>query len=288
MGNTDTQESPRPGLGRNHHLPPYSILCTSPQSPHSNGFLSQDSQVGVPKSPRLGLPRLWGAITLRANLGLKWGLKQSCSPRRELFNGVSHAMCTHRNRVHSRLLVVGSQTANLTLDLSFGHNLCFKCPNGRCELILDIFIPIAFHWYKERLNPLSFDAYNRPLKIWESIGTPTPKVELPWGVRVHSLTPSHTPGSMLCDSRLPSLARNLANPCLSHKPKAKVTTRTLLFHESSNLNPSFFRNKTNNTCGPIGDIQHIQFAANEKGNIFNLKCMLFPPCQAQFVIDVFK
>ncbi len=29
MGNTDTQDSARPGLGGSHLLPPYSILCTS-------------------------------------------------------------------------------------------------------------------------------------------------------------------------------------------------------------------------------------------------------------------
>ncbi len=29
--------------------------------------------------------------------------------------------------------------------------------------------PRAFQWYKERLNPLSFDPYNCFLKIWESI-----------------------------------------------------------------------------------------------------------------------
>jgi len=38
MGNTDTQDSPRPGLGGSHHLPPYNILCTSPRGPHPNGF----------------------------------------------------------------------------------------------------------------------------------------------------------------------------------------------------------------------------------------------------------
>jgi len=38
MGNTDTQDSPRPGLGGSHHLPPYSILYTSPPGPHPNGF----------------------------------------------------------------------------------------------------------------------------------------------------------------------------------------------------------------------------------------------------------
>ncbi len=37
-GNTNTQDSPRPGLGRSHHLPPYSILWTSPRGPHPNGF----------------------------------------------------------------------------------------------------------------------------------------------------------------------------------------------------------------------------------------------------------
>ncbi len=37
-GNTDTQDSPRPGFGGSHHLPPYSILCDSPRRPHPNGF----------------------------------------------------------------------------------------------------------------------------------------------------------------------------------------------------------------------------------------------------------
>jgi hypothetical protein len=37
-GNTDTQDSPRLGLGGSHHLPPYSILCTSPRGLHPNDF----------------------------------------------------------------------------------------------------------------------------------------------------------------------------------------------------------------------------------------------------------
>jgi len=114
------------------------------------------------------------------------------------------AICTHENRVNSRLLVVESQIANLTSSLSFGHNLCFRCPNGQWKPILDIYVPRSFHWYKKIFKPLSFDPCNCPLKIWDSTGTPTPKVELPWGVKVHSVTPSHTPESMLCDSRLPS------------------------------------------------------------------------------------
>jgi len=160
--------------------------------------------VGVSKSPRLGLPWLWGAITFRVDLGLRWGLKKRCSLRWELSNGMSHVIYTYGNRVDSRLLVVESQTANLTPDPSFDHNLCFRCPNGRCEPILDIYVLRVSHLYKELLKPLSFYLYNRPLNIQESTGTLTPKVELPWGVRVHSFTHFHTPGSMLCNFWLPS------------------------------------------------------------------------------------
>ncbi len=143
-GNTDTQDSPRPGLGGSHHLPPYSILCASPWRPHPNGFLSRDSRMGVPKSRQRGLPRLWSPITLRADLGSKCGLKQSCSSRRKLSNGMWHVVCSQVNRVDSRLLVVGSQTANLTPGLSFAHNLCFRCSNEPCEPILGIYASIAF------------------------------------------------------------------------------------------------------------------------------------------------
>jgi len=216
--NSDTQDSPRPGLGGNHHLPPYSILCTFPQDPHPNGFLSRDSQVGVPKLPKLGLPQLWGAITLRENW-LRWGLKQSCSPHQELSYGMSHTIYTHGNWVDSRLLVVGSQITNLTPDPSFGLYFCFRCPNGPRKPILDIEVPRDFQWYKNFFNPLSFDLCNRPLKIQESTETPTPKVELPWGVRVHSLTLSHTPGSMLRDSWFPSWLATLQTFALVASPK---------------------------------------------------------------------
>jgi hypothetical protein len=129
MGNTDILDSPRPGLRGSHHFPPYSILCTSPQGPHPNGFLSRDSHLGVPKLPKLGLSRLWNPITLRANLESKCGLKQSCSPRRELFNSMSHAIYRQVNRVDSPLFLVESQIGNLIPDPSFGHNLCFICLN---------------------------------------------------------------------------------------------------------------------------------------------------------------
>jgi hypothetical protein len=137
-GNSDSQDSPWSGLGRSHHLPPYSILCASPRDPHPNDILSCDSQMGIPKFLELRLPQLWGLITLCIDLWSRWGLKQSCSLRRELSNGMFHTTYTRGIRVDSWFLVIGNQIANLTPGLSFGHNLCFRCPNGSCKPILGI------------------------------------------------------------------------------------------------------------------------------------------------------
>jgi hypothetical protein len=173
----NSQDSPQLRFGGSHHLPHYSILCVWPWDHHPNVILSRGSQVGVPKFPQLGLLQLWGRITLRADIRLKWGLKQSCSTCQDLFNGMSHATCTQGNRGNFLLLVVGSEIVNLTPNPSFGYNLCVKCPNGSCEPILDIFVPIAFQWYNEPFNSIGFDPCNCSLKIWESTGTPTPKVK---------------------------------------------------------------------------------------------------------------
>jgi hypothetical protein len=251
-GNTNTQDSPRPGLGGSHHLPPYSILCSSPRRLHPNGYFSWDSRVGVPKSRQMGFPGLWSPITLRADLGLQCGLTQSCRYRRDLSNGMSHVLCSQVFRVDSRLLVVGSQTGSSTPGPSFGYNLCFRCLNEKYEPILDIYASRAFQWYKERHDPLRFDPCNRSLKFRESTGTPSPKVGVALGVWVfipsHSLALSCTPGSMWCDSRasfcldswasswLNSRASSWLTPglpfglhpcnslCLGREPKARVAT----------------------------------------------------------------
>jgi hypothetical protein len=91
--NLDSLDSPRPGLKGSHHLPPYNILCSSPRDLHPNGSFSLDSQSGVPKLSRFGLPRLWTLIILRPELGLGQGLNQSCNSRRELSKCV--ALCLH-------------------------------------------------------------------------------------------------------------------------------------------------------------------------------------------------
>jgi len=93
----------------------------------------RDSRVGVLKSRQMGLPGLWSPITLRADLRSQCSLKQSCRSCRDLSNGISHVLYSQVFRVDSRLLMVGSQNwqtpGNSTPDPSFGHNLCFICPN---------------------------------------------------------------------------------------------------------------------------------------------------------------
>jgi len=148
-----------------HHLPPYNILCVSPPHLHPNGTFSRDSQSGVPKLFRFGLPGLWAFITFRPKLGLGRGLKQSCSSLRELSKNVSHFTCTHRDRINSQLLVVGSQIASLIPSPSFDHNLCYICPNGSCEAILDIYTSRPFQRYKKHLNERCFDPCNRALSF---------------------------------------------------------------------------------------------------------------------------
>ncbi len=65
-----------------------------------------------------------------------------------------------------------------------------KYANGSCELILDIFVPRTFQWYKELFNPMNFSPLNHLLKIWKSIKTPTPKVGDHLGVC--EFIPSHS------------------------------------------------------------------------------------------------
>jgi hypothetical protein len=141
--NTDSQDSPQPKLEGNHHLPLIIYIVPSHET-NTNVILSWDSQVGVLKFPQLGFSRLWRPITLHVNLQLRWDLKQSCNPHRELFNGMLHIACTQGHQDDSQLLMVRSQIGNLTPDLSFGHHLCLKCPNGSCKPILNILGPKAF------------------------------------------------------------------------------------------------------------------------------------------------
>jgi len=49
-----------------------------------------------------------------------------------------HATYMQQNQGDSQLLIDESQIDNLTLNPSFGRNLCFKYPNESCKPILNI------------------------------------------------------------------------------------------------------------------------------------------------------
>jgi len=169
----DSLDSPRPELGGSHHLPPYSILCSSLREPHPNGTFSRDSQGGVLKLSRVRLSGLWTLISPGSDLWLEWGSNQSYNSPQELSNTLSHSFWRCQEEVDSWLLVVRSQTASLTPSPSFLHNLGYKCPNGSCEAILDIYTSRPFHWYKEHPYARCFDPWNRALSFRESRRTPS-------------------------------------------------------------------------------------------------------------------
>jgi hypothetical protein len=84
-----------------------------------------------------------------------------------------------------------------TLEILEVHNLCFRCPNGQCEPILDIYVLIAFQCCKELFKPMGFDPYNCVLKIRESNWDSNPQHGSSiGGVGVHSFTLFGILGSM--------------------------------------------------------------------------------------------
>jgi hypothetical protein len=131
------------------------------------------SQSGVPKLSQFTLTGLWASITSCSDLRLGWGLRQSCSSLQNLSNAMLHSTCRRQDRVDSRLLVVGSQTASLTPGPSFAHNLSCRCPNDSCEAILDIYTSRPFQWHKKHLNTRCFDPCNRVPSFRKSRRTPT-------------------------------------------------------------------------------------------------------------------
>jgi hypothetical protein len=72
---------------------------------------------------------------------------------------------------------------------------------------------------------MNFDPWNCSLKIWKSIGIPTPKVGAHLRVRVHSITHSYISGSMKCDSWASLSAYAFTSPCLGCEPKARFVTK---------------------------------------------------------------
>jgi len=147
--------------------------------PTSEWLFFPETQVGVLKSRQLRLPRLWSPITLRANFGSRCGLKQSCSSRQELSNGMSHVFWRQVNRVDSLLLAI-----TCVSDVQMSNASPFNTS--------------MFQELSNDIKNASFDLWNRSLKFRKSTGTPSPKVGVALGV--WGFTPSHfltLPG--ICD-----------------------------------------------------------------------------------------
>jgi hypothetical protein len=138
-----------------------------------------------PECVPVGLPGLWTAIIPRPDLGSGWGLNQSCSPHQDLSNDVLHSPSARQERVDSQLLMVGSQTANLTPSPSFAHNLGCRCPNDQCEAIFDIYSSRSFQWHQEQHNARCFGLCCRTLNIRESRRTPSPQLWECWASPPH-------------------------------------------------------------------------------------------------------
>jgi hypothetical protein len=87
-------------------------------------------------------------------------------------------------RKSGRFLIFNDQESNCRFDFwpFFGHNVCFRYPNGSCKPILNIYVFKYFQYYMKLFNPLGFDPCNFSLKIQESILTFTPNVGAPLGV----------------------------------------------------------------------------------------------------------
>ncbi len=133
-----------------------------------------------PEIVPVGVPGLWTLITPDCRVRSQQGLNQSCIPRRDLSNAMSHFQFGGREEVDSRLLVVGSQIASLTPGPSFAHNLGWRCPNGQCKAIFDIYVSRPFQWHQERLNERCFGPCCRALNIRESRRTPNPQLWKCW------------------------------------------------------------------------------------------------------------
>jgi hypothetical protein len=182
---------------KTHHNPDSGEATTFPHIVYSaargRGYIQMAQIPGTPKLKSRNCPEivpvrvsgLWELITPDSRIRSQRGLNQSFSPRQDLSNAVSHSQIECREEVDSRLLVVGSQIANLTPGPSFSHNLGYRCPNDQCEAIFDIYASRPFQWHQEHPNARCFAPCCRALNIRESRRTPTPNFSKCWASPPH-------------------------------------------------------------------------------------------------------
>ncbi len=173
---------------KTHHGPDSGEATTFPHivfsAPLHGGYIQMALFPGTPRlesrncfeTVLVGVPGLWELISLDCQVWSRRGLNQSYSSLRELLNAMLHSRFGCREEVDSRLLVVGSQIANLTPGPSFAHNLGYRCPNDQYEAILDMYTSRPFQWHQEHPNARCFGLCYRTLNIRESRRTPNPQL----------------------------------------------------------------------------------------------------------------
>jgi len=109
------------------------------------------------------------------------------------------------------------------------------------HLCFEIFLMV----YKEIFNLMSFNPWNRPLKIWESIRTPTFKVKA--HLRLCGFIPSHSPTlpwAWNVTPRLHSWISSLQVVALIANPRLRlwqITWQIFLVHVHSLVNGSWIK-----------------------------------------------
>jgi hypothetical protein len=153
---------------------------------HGGGYIQMAHFVGTPKIVSVGVQELWELITPGCRVQSQQGLNQSCSPSRDLSNTMLHFQFGCQEKVDSRLLVVGSQTASSTPNPSFAHNLGCRCPNDQCEAIFDIYASRPFPMtLRTPQCERCFGPCCRALNIWEFRRTPNPQLWKCWASPPH-------------------------------------------------------------------------------------------------------
>ncbi len=90
---TDSQDSSQFGLGENHHLPTYSILCDYSWELHINIILSQHSQ--LPEILEIGTSGTLDIHNFFYKPSIEVRSQEKLWPHQEIFNDMWHTTCTH-------------------------------------------------------------------------------------------------------------------------------------------------------------------------------------------------
>ncbi len=141
-GNSDSYDSPWFGLGEATTFP--LILYSMPLHeghiemvfcPRTPKWESRNSQLGIPATLRAHNSLCRPLIEMRSEAKLYSSLRA--------FQW--YVACHLHARKMGRFPIFSGRESNYQLDSRpFFHNLCFRCPNGSCEPILDIYVPRAF------------------------------------------------------------------------------------------------------------------------------------------------